>query len=64
MSDYGSLRYRATRTLDSVVDGAADDVEDAENQLEISLEVLVSHCSLSVLGALVPLRANKRLSCS
>lgn len=54
MSDYGSLHYRATRTWDSVVDGVVGDVEDAENQLEISLEVLVSHCSLSVLDALEP----------
>lgn len=53
MSDYESLHYRVMRTWDSVVDDAGD-VEDAENQLEISLEVLVSHCSLSVLGALEP----------
>lgn len=53
MSDYESLHYRVTRTWDSAVDGAGD-VEDAENQLEISLEVLVSHYSLTLLGALEP----------
>ena len=48
----GLLRCREMMTLDSAV--GDDDVEGAEGQREILLEALISHCSLSELGALEP----------
>lgn len=55
-------RYRAMKTLDSVVDG--DGAVGAEDQLEILLEALISHCSLVELDALELLHEDMQLSCS
>lgn len=63
MSEDVLQRYRAMKTsLDSVVDD--DGVVGAEDQLEILLEALISHYSLSELDALELLHEDMQLSYS